>query len=169
MAKQTQDREDLLGEGSAMPIRGKFFINSIEIVIGFRRRGQLSLYWDQDPVFQFDADSRLRRVFMDSHRFRAAEGRLVRLEKINDPNNLSAGRLRLVAQPVTAAVESAILQVLPVCLQQIDMEIQKAGHPGDPIKLQTIGISKMEFASKVRDWISQVDQPIKLSDGPSAS
>ena len=168
MAKRTQDREDLLRDGTAMPVRGKLLIDGVEVVIGFRRNGQLSLYWDQDPVFQFDTDSRLRRVFIDSNRLKSDNGRLVRLTKTDEHSNQPAGRLRLVTEPITAAAEARILQSLSHCLQQIDAALQSIDKLDGKTELQTVGASGRDFAGRVRRWIAKADQPIQLADGPSA-
>ena len=41
----------------------------------------MSLYWDQDPVYQFDLRGNLRRAFINSQRYSAVDGKLVRLVK----------------------------------------------------------------------------------------
>mgnify|MGYP003681535513 CR=1 FL=1 len=79
MAKQEQDREDLLRDGHQMSIRGETIINGIVVTIGFRSLGQLSMYCGADPVFQFNADHQLRRVFFEGERIAADAGRLVLL------------------------------------------------------------------------------------------
>jgi hypothetical protein len=69
MALEEQDREDLLRDGRAMPLRGECTLSGSQVVIGFRSAGQLSLYCGPDPVFQFNAEQKLRRAFFQGRRF----------------------------------------------------------------------------------------------------
>ena len=168
MAKQTEDRENLLRDGIAMPVRGRLFLEDSEIVIGFRPDGQLSLYWDQDPVYQFDASQRLRRVFLDSNRFKVEKGRLFRLAKTAQGNDATTSRLRLVSEPISESEETLILQKLTDRLQQINDALTKTCLTTGEQQLQTVGLTDQEFRTRVRKWISRLDQPIRLADGPSA-
>ena len=79
MARETHDREDLFRDGTQMPIRGRIDLDGTEIVIGFRKCGSASLYWDQDPVFQFNALHQLRRVYFRGIRYAAENGVLNQL------------------------------------------------------------------------------------------
>ena len=106
MAKQTQDREDLMREGTAMPLRGRLLIEGIEVVIGFRPAGQCSLYWNQDPVFQFDAQHQLRRAFVDSRRLKALDGRLAYLKRVESRDNADQGGV-VSARPMLTRSDSA--------------------------------------------------------------
>ncbi len=51
------------------------------IVLGFRRTGLLSVYFGQDPVFQFDVQGRLRRAFAGGLLFRSEGTTLARLQR----------------------------------------------------------------------------------------
>lgn len=168
MAKQPADREDLLREGTAMPVRGRLRIDSTEVVIGFRARGQLSLYWDQDPVFQFDEECRLRRVFIDSNRFKAENGRLVRLVKLHDAGNPTVERLRLGTEAIPPRDESLILQRLTDCLQQIERSLGESSVACNDLSLQAVGAEPDVFLQRVRQWVARLSFPIGVSDQPSA-
>jgi hypothetical protein len=166
MAKHTQDREDLLRDGTAMPVRGRLRIDGTEVVIGFRTDGQLSLYWDQDPVYQFDAQRRLRRVFFDSQRYKVQRGRLVRLERTNPPGSLPIRQVRFVSEPICAAEQAGILQRLKDYLQQIDAALSKITVSSDQTMLQTVGAGEEDFSRRVRKWITLSDGTIPIGDGP---
>ncbi|WP_372896080.1 hypothetical protein [Stieleria sp.] len=168
MAKQTDDREDLLRDGTAMPVRGRLWVDRAEVVIGFRSQGQLSLYWDQDPVFQFDESCRLRRVFIDSCRLKAENGKLVRLRQPHESIDRPVERLRLVTEPISADDEAAILQRLSDRLQQIDATLDRMMLDGDQTSLQTVGATPPEFARRVRAWIANWNRSMGVAGGPSA-
>ncbi|QDV42119.1 hypothetical protein Enr13x_19620 [Stieleria neptunia] len=168
MAKQTEDREDLLRDGTAMPVRGRLWVDRTDVVIGFRSRGQLSLYWDQDPVFQFDESCRLRRVFIDSCRLKAQNRNLVRLRQPHESINRSVERLRLLTEPISQDDQAAILQRLSGCLQQIDATLEQMVFDGNPARLQTVGATPPEFARRVRGWIADWKQSMGVAGEPSA-
>ena len=107
MAKQEQDREDLLRDGHQMSIRGETIINGIVVTIGFRSLGQLSMYCGADPVFQFNADHQLRRVFFEGERIAADAGRLVLLQR---PTR--GGKVQFQAIDVPSAKRDAIVTSL---------------------------------------------------------
>lgn len=168
MAKQTHDREDLLRDGTAMSVRGRLLIDDVEVFIGFRSQGQLSLYWDQDPVFQFDELGQLRRVFFDSIRLKAQDGRLVRLTKSSDEKTPSVGRLRLAGESISDSDQRRILQRLSDCLQQIKQVFEKQSPHDGFDTLQCVGATKNEFVSRVGDWITNLDRPAIIAHDPSA-
>lgn len=151
-----------------MPLRGRMIIQQAEVVIGFRPQGQLSLYWDQDPVFQFDEAMRLRRVFVDSNRLKAQQGRLVRLQKRNPHNNLAVGRLRLESEPLTKNDQQQILQTLADCLQQISQALENLQQARETYRLQVVGASEQDFADRVRQWVARQKGATRVAEDPSA-
>ena len=95
MAIEERDREDLLRDGRTMSVRGEFTCGEATMLIGFRRRGQASLYVGPDRVYQFDATAQLRRVFLDGRKYAADSGALVQLCR-----DSRGGRVELSRQPV---------------------------------------------------------------------
>ena len=84
MARLTQDREDLLRDAKAYRNRIELVMQdaaaSITVFAGFREEGGLSLYFGQDPVYQFNSQKELRRAFVDDRIHKAEQGQLVRLD-----------------------------------------------------------------------------------------
>ena len=72
MARHETDRENLMLEATALIRRAEWSIpsHSDPIVAGFKRSGGWSLYFGPDPVYQYDADGRLRRAFVDGQIWR---------------------------------------------------------------------------------------------------
>ncbi len=166
MAKQTHDREDLLRDGTAMPVRGRFLVGTVEVVVGFRSKGQVSLYWDQDPVFQFDELGQLRRVFFDATRFKAQDGRLVRMAQASDQAAPSVGRLRLAGELISDSDQRRILQRLSDCLQQMEQAFANPSADHGIDTLRCVGANQRDFVFRVRNWLTSLRQPLTISHGP---
>lgn len=81
MARNESDREDLLGEATALRRRAELAVpgESELIVVGYRDHGGLSIYFGPDPVYQFDRAGRLRRGFVDGALYRTQGETLARL------------------------------------------------------------------------------------------
>lgn len=147
MARNEADREDLMREATALIQRVEFrpaAAGSEAIVAGFRRDGCLSLYFGADPVYQFDAEGRLRRAFVQGRLYRAQGTALAELTRVRSSEattlcrrDLSSGqlerffqemRLRLAAFRERVRHESsAVLRQIPPnepvlgrLLQQLD-------------------------------------------------
>ncbi|OYP28447.1 hypothetical protein [Rhodopirellula sp. MGV] len=177
MAKNTQDREDLLRDGVAMVVRGRIWLekltedgvvvegnpdDQLEIVIGFRRDGRLSLYWDQDPVFQFDADQALRRVYLGGKAYRAEGGRLCLIEKRSN-ERVAVSRLQLETTALSTTSEAAILQRLGDCLQQVAQRLNAMIHNPVEGDLEVVGETRAAYAQRVLDWIESLPQPVPIA------
>lgn len=52
-------------EATALHRRASFRLDGFAepVVVGFKRTGAMSIYFDQDPVYQFDIEGRLRRAY----------------------------------------------------------------------------------------------------------
>jgi hypothetical protein len=81
MARDEQDRENLLAEATALVERVSLQIegNTDVVLIGFRADDSASIYFGSEPVYQFTSDGRLRRALVDGLLFKAEHGRLVSL------------------------------------------------------------------------------------------
>lgn len=157
MAKDKRDREDLMLEGTQMPIRGRCLINGHEAFVGFRSSGQPSLYWNQDPVFQFDSQCSLRRVFFISKRYLAVDGELMVLSESD-----GGGRLRLQRSHITTSERREILGQLERCRQMIDQSFI------DRTAWEIIGDTQRGFEDRTKAFLSKIKEPIRVASGPSA-
>lgn len=93
MARDEFSREDLLREATALVERIEFAPRAIEslppgghagehIVAGFRRDDALSVFFGEDPVYQFNATGELRRAYRDGKLLKAMGGHLVSLTRV---------------------------------------------------------------------------------------
>jgi hypothetical protein len=107
MARQEQDREDLLLEATALVQRVEIRLSdhSDSIVIGFRRDGSGSMFVGSDPVFQFNNQNELRRGFLNGKLIKAENGRLVELTRVRTVNAVQLRRRELNSTETRAYVE----------------------------------------------------------------
>ncbi|TWU48100.1 hypothetical protein [Rubripirellula reticaptiva] len=176
MARQTHDREDLFRDGTQMPYRGRIQIGDAEVVVGFRTGGAASLYWDQDPVFQFNSDHEVRRVYFAGDRYAANAGKLVRLIQKRSDHETTTERLRLDQASVADDVNDGIDSKLQFCLAQLRCscrpnsgEPNDAGEPNDQAAWEVTGESKTEFLARLDRWLGTVGNPAVTARGPAVS
>lgn len=83
MARYEDDREDLIREAVALPNRVELSVAGFDelITIGFRPNSAMSIFIGQDPVYQFDAESRLRRAFVGGLLYRSQHTTLAMLRR----------------------------------------------------------------------------------------
>jgi hypothetical protein len=95
MARDESDREDLLREAIALVERIE--IEPLDevgsrIVIGFRTADALSVFFDADPVYQFNTAGELRRAFCQGRLLKAEKSRLIALERVRQPHEVQLVR-----------------------------------------------------------------------------
>ena len=83
MPRHEDDREDLMREAVALPDRVELSVDGFNelITIGFRANAAMSIFFGQDPVYQFDPEGRLRRSFVDGLLYRSQHSTLARLRR----------------------------------------------------------------------------------------
>ena len=99
MARDESNREDLLREATALVERIELIPNGAtidgRIVAGFRRNGALSIFFGEDPVYQFNAEGDLRRAYNDGKLLKADRGRLAALQRVRTQNEVQLVRHEL--------------------------------------------------------------------------
>ena len=83
MARQEQEREDLLREATGLVRRAELCCGRFAepVVVGFRRDGSGSIFLGADPVYQFNAGGQLRRAYKDGLLIKAERGKLASLDR----------------------------------------------------------------------------------------
>ena len=117
MARDESSREDLLREATALVERIELVLRSsdpLHIVAGFRRDGALSIFFDDDPVYQFNAAGELRRAFCSGKLVKAMNGRLVALDRLRTPREV-----QLVRHELSREEETTLLGDMKDRLQQL--------------------------------------------------
>ena len=94
MAKNTEDREDLLRDATAYVRRIEFVPPNLPpIFVGLREGGEPSFYFGQDHVLQFNSQAELRRAFWHQRMVASYQGMPHWLDR-------GDGRVRLKRTPL---------------------------------------------------------------------
>jgi len=83
MAKEQSDREDIMREAKALTRRVSLNVSCFPeaVIVGFRRNSAMSIFIDQDPVYQFNSVGELRRGYIDGKLIKAEQGKLASLTR----------------------------------------------------------------------------------------
>jgi hypothetical protein len=124
MARETHDREDLLRDARGLVPRIQLQLRwdeqAVTLFAGFRG-DSLSLYFDADPVFHFNASGQLRRAFVDDRLIKSEHGRLVDMRRERTPE-----RVELVAEQLSDAAQTALLADVDRRLERLRTRIGEA-------------------------------------------
>ena len=98
MARHETDRENLLEDATALVERIELAASAFDenVFIGFRKDGCGSIYFGQEPVYQFNSNGQLRRAFCDGLMLKAQRGRLVSLDRLR-----RSGEVQLVRRDLS--------------------------------------------------------------------
>ena len=161
MARQEQDREDLLREATALVERVEVVIEGFPepVVAGFRRSGEGSVYFGADPVYQFNLAGELRRAYLDGRLVKAERGQLVFLRR-----ERSEGQSSLIRESVSADVCAARLRAaeehLAILRERIVLgRFQLVGQvPGE-----------CDVLGRLRGWLDRLPRPLRVASAPNVS
>lgn len=113
MARHESDREDLIGEATALKRRAEVVVpqESAPVVFGFRSGGELSLYFGTDPVYHFDSQRRLRRAFVRGNLLRTQGQTLATLTRVRLPTATELRRHDLTPAELQTLRESIVARL----------------------------------------------------------
>jgi hypothetical protein len=101
MARDESSREDLLREATALVERIELVPRGVpestaetdmHVVAGFRSNGAMSVFFGDDPVYQFNAAGELRRAYREGKLYKAVGGQLVSLQRMRQKNEVQLVR-----------------------------------------------------------------------------
>lgn len=123
MPRQEHDKEDLIADATVLVDRAEYrlpgsLLNGCLVTAGFRASDQLSVYFEQDPFYQFDPDGRLRRGLEDGYLYRSQTSTLARMHRERDKNQTMLVRHDLTV-PELAAFRQRMLQRLSSFLKAL--------------------------------------------------
>lgn len=109
MARDEHEREDLLGEATALVERIEVILADSDesIVIGFRDNGAVSIYFGSDPAYHFNSSGELRRAFVDGLLYKSENGQLVSMRRKRTPSEV-----QLLRHDLTRAEQAETIDVL---------------------------------------------------------
>jgi len=119
MARAPQEREDLLRDATALVDRVELQVgaakNSAIVFAGFRVGGAASFYFDQDPVYHFNNDHKLRRAHVDNELIKAEQGRLVALRRQQFENEVAMIRYVMQTDKQDKFCQTALKNLSQLC------------------------------------------------------
>lgn len=156
MSASDERREDLLADATALVERAELQMpgEPAAIVAGFRRAGQLSLYFAEEPVYQFNAAGELRRAFVDGSMIVAIRRQLVRLAKTR-----TAEATRLAHQPLDGKQAADLLAAVQERLATLAAAIE-----GGRIAVQRQVPVDGQFLPRLQQWLAAHAGAIAVAD-----
>jgi hypothetical protein len=153
-------REDLMAEAVALVERVELTIDSGggPIVIGFRKDGCASFYFDQDPVYQFNTAGELRRAYLQGKRYKADKGALVALDK-----RRAAEEVQLVRQELSPAETAEILAE-----GKRRLEALQAALEARRFKIAGQVPQGADITGRALAWLTALPRPLVLARVPNA-
>lgn len=160
MARQEQQREDLLAEAKALVERVSLRIagEDDEIVVGFRRDASLSVYFGSEQVYQFTSEGQLRRAFVDDLLYKAEQGRLVALRRQRTDR-----AVELVRHDLDDAETRRFLEAMRAHLGKL----QRALAEGRATIVGQVPAG-IDVVGRVRSWLDKDSPGVTIARGPRA-
>jgi len=160
MSRTELDREDLLGEATALVERVEVVVADWpRVVVGFRRDGAASVFFGADPVYQFNADGALRRGYCDGRLIKADGGRLVSLERRRQANVVELVREEWSEERAAAWLDDASQRLTSLYKRLLEGGFQTTGQvPADA-----------DVLGRVLRWLPSLPQPLRVAQRPNTA
>ena len=135
MPRHESDKEDLIADAVALVDRAEYsLIDEVAqetkiVTVGFRSDCSMSIYFNQDPFYQFDSDGLLRRAFADGFLYRSQGTTLAKLQR-----ERTEGRVTLVRTDLTQSE----LQEFHQRMESLLHEFRNAVHTGKALQLRSV-------------------------------
>ncbi|MGH7137351.1 MAG: hypothetical protein ACREHD_16530 [Pirellulales bacterium] len=161
MARDEQDREDLLAEATALVERAELQCESAAepVVVGFRRDGSASVFFGADSAYHFNAANELRRAYSSSLLYKAERRRLVSLKRERVP-----GEVRFVRHELSDDEAHAFLEELARRLSSLHLALAR----GDSRVVRHVPESA-RVSDRVLLWLNHLSLPPPVAARPHAS
>ncbi|TWT30584.1 hypothetical protein [Blastopirellula retiformator] len=159
MATSEEDREDLMREATALVRRGEYVApQEIDVVtIGYRRNGALSIFFGQDPVYQFNDVGQFRRGFVDGDLLKADGGRLVQMRRERD-----AAQMTLVSTPLGDVAQAELIVKMEWRLSELAESIEE-----DVATCSAVIPEDANPASEFLAWWRDTQMKIEIASAPN--
>ena len=155
MAKQTEDREDLMRDATAYVQRIEFQWNDKQtIFVGFRQGGEPSFYFGQAFVLQFNAKGELRRAFWRDRLLASYQHQVHWLQK-------GDGRVRLQRTPLNDAEALEFLASAEQHLAELRGNLAE-----ERLSVLAELADGQDLGAEISGWLQQHASPLKLALHP---
>ena len=156
MARHEADREDLMREATALVERGELQCPSFGTMVtaGFRRTGAMSVFIDQDPVYQFDPTGRLRRAFVEGYLYRSQGTGLAQLTR-----HRTETESILLREDLTPEQLSSFAKSMRTTLNQLLLDLEAGvvvlrAIPDGETLVQQCRAGLQQVLAHTTDWLS---------------
>jgi len=162
MAREEQDREDILKEATALVDRGEMRFSWLDetFVFGFRRDDSLSLFFGPDEVYQFNTRHELRRGYLNGRLVKADRGHLVYLRRLRTDHET-----QLLREVAPSAEQDHYLRTLGDRLDQLQHAL--VHHEGEMIGQVTQGTESPR--DRLVAWLAARPSRLRLAESPRVS
>jgi hypothetical protein len=160
MARQEQDREDLLRDATALVERVELTVVGYDapVFVGFRRNGCASIYVSQDLAFHFNTQGHLRRAYAGGRLYKAERGRLVSMVRQRLDHEV-----QLLRSDVSDAESNDFLTSMRVHLTQIGRSLVDG-------KFVVVGQvpDEVDIVARAISWLQGMPSDMAIAESPRA-
>lgn len=157
MAREEQDREDLLREATALAVRAELAIEGEQepVVVGFRGDAA-SIFFGADPVYHFNAQAALRRAFSQGELFKAERGRLIRLRRRRTPQ-----QVELLSRELSGEETQAFLSDMSARVQRLRSALEQGRY-----RVHGAVPSTGAALSRIAQWLAGLPPRVQIAETP---
>ncbi|QDU94676.1 hypothetical protein [Lignipirellula cremea] len=161
MARQEEDREDILREATALVQRIELRLpgdSEEPVVAGFRTSGAICFYFGADPVYQFNSQGELRRGYRGGLLIKAERGKLYTLRR-----ERTDGQVVLHRSELSAAATDELGWTMRALLGQLrdDLQAGRCTITGQVPPDQDV-------AALVQVWLDENADAFSIADAPNS-
>jgi hypothetical protein len=160
MARQEQDREDLLKEATALVERAELALpdRAEQVIVGFRRDGCASFYFGPDEAYHFNSQLLLRRAYVDGRLLKAERGRLVALVR-----HRQAGEVQLLRHELSSEETVQFLDRLITVTGNLRRQLERGTY-------QLIGQvpGNVDVTRRIQTWLEALPATPSIAARPNA-
>lgn len=162
MAREEQPREDLLAEATGLVERVELRVpgSGESVVVGFRRQGAASFFFDQDPAYHFNSQRQLRRAYAGGNLYKAEAGRMVRLTR-----DRGSGQETVLRRYELTPIEQATLLVAV----RDSLRDLRAALQGRSYTLVGQRPVDADVLSRVERWLAEVGDELEAAERPNVA
>lgn len=158
MAREEHERENLLAEATALVERVQFDTpDGHSMVVGFRRDGSASVFFDEEPVYQFNSHGELRRAHVDGALYKAENSRLVSLVRRRVP-----GEVQLVRRELGNAEVDVFMQDVARRLGELARTLRQGEY-----RLAGCVPADADVAGRALRWLNALPSTIAIAHSPN--
>ena len=158
MPCEEQPKEDLIRDATSFNERLELLdTHGRRVFIGFRPDGDVSFYFDDEPVYQFNQQRQLRRAHLDGI-IKAENGTLVRLRKVR-----AGEQVELQRKVFSDQEQSDFLIQLKEGLNDLRFDLDTG-----MANITRCVPHAADVSRRVVDWIASLDS-IVIASRPNAS